>query len=1093
MIGTTDRFFKSVSLLLDRDHPERFSHFYPTKKSTQVIQAVLDGKPAAASMVVAAYGSGKSLAAGIATMAVENTSSAQEVLSVISERLAAVDKQLSATVETRIKSCTQGITIVLEGHQPDLAGAIIEQAKQQLRYFREPRRHNGEILHILDAVSRRAHNQGRDRISIIWDEFGRHLETLASSGHAEVLSEVQQIAEWASRQEEPTATFTILLHQTFFHYVGNLSQAARNSWRKIEGRFGLVRYVEDSREMYELIASVIERSRDIRRPPTLKASEKAAERALGLGLFESFGNKGKLTQTLRNAYPLHPAALHMLPRVAARLAQNERTVFSFLREANLGQSQTLRNLYRYFSEAMEADTGIGGTHRRWLESESALSKAAAEEESEIIAAAALLGLGTSGERVRVRKDVLRFAVTDVDDPSQAIIDQTIDGLIDRNLLLYRQRNDDISVWHGTDVDLRAHLEEEKLRISSELNTVEILSKEHPPPYWRPVAHNVKNRIRRFFAGAYVSANDLLREGTEHPLLQLGAGEDGRVVYCLVETSEEILELRSFVRELSSLDLGIILVVPEHPTQTLDIALEIMALRSLGQNYELLATDPFVLPEIQHMIDAAQEHLAHIVSRIVSPSWDGLTWFSKGQELLVRNEGELRERLSELSDERFPSTPRINNELIVRQKISRPMVNARKKLILGILEQSGRPHLGFDVEATTPDVALHRTVLVQTGLYRKKDTGWGWAVTDEIKEHGLAELWGRLQDFFATSGFEKSPAAFLESLERPPHGTRKAVLPILVAAGLQAFGRAVVIRYQGSYLFDILASQIEDFCSTPDEFSVDVLEVDAHQAEYLQDLVEQFGGTPVHHGDLIRQFYDALESWKAQLPTPALNTRQVSPEARSLQVVLRTINDPAILALEEFPKLAGALLPNDDTLEVVANLRQELEGIVDGYTAKAIAIIHDFLALAPNSPGNMLHRAKEWSACFNDGAISSSELDHTSRAILTRAAEATNGRYTEASFARALSMILLGKGLDRWDDASPREFADRLRGVVTRAEQELLEAEIISPTAAPLLERRIKYLFSKLDRMLAPDARAGLIEELKSRTNENDGLSESAGG
>ena len=293
--------------------------------------------------------------------------------------------------------------------------------------------------------------------------------------------------------------------------------------------------------------------------------------------------------------------------------------------------------------------------------------------------------------------------------------------------------------------------------------------------------------------------------------------------------------------------------------------------------------------------------------------------------------------------------------------------------------------------------------------------------------------------------------------------------------------------------DILASEIEDFCSTPDEFSIDVLEVDTHQAEYLRDLIEQFGGTPIHHGDLIRQFYDALESWKAQLPAPALITRQVGPEARSFQVVLRTINDPAVLALEEFPKLVGALLPNDDTLEVVADLRQELEGIVDGYTAKAIAIIHDFLSLAPDSPGNALHRAKEWSACFNDGAISSSELDHTSRAILTRAAEATNGRYTEASFARALSMILLGKGLDRWDDTSPREFADRLREVATRAEQELLEAEIISSSAAPLLERRIKYLFSKLDRMLAPDARAGLIEELKSRTNENDGLSESAGG
>ena len=149
----------------------------------------------------------------------------------------------------------------------------------------------------------------------------------------------------------------------------------------------------------------------------------------------------------------------------------------------------------------------------------------------------------------------------------------------------------------------------------------------------------------------------------------------------------------------------------------------------------------------------------------------------------------------------------------------------------------------------------------------QDTGWNWAAPNGVKEPGLAKLWRRLQDFFATPSSKKAPSAFLEALERPPYGTRKALLPILVAAGLQAFGRAVVIRRNDSYLADILASEIEDFCSNPDEFSVDVLEVDTYQTGYLRDLIEQFGGSPpIHHGDLIRQFYDAIESWKAQLPS-----------------------------------------------------------------------------------------------------------------------------------------------------------------------------------------------------------------------------------
>ena len=786
-----------------------------------------------------------------------------------------------------------------------------------------------------------------------------------------------------------------------------------------------------------------------------------------------------MAETLVNAYPLHPLTLYSLPRLAARLAQNERTVFSFVRDVALSKPATSGDLYRYFSDSMSTDTGIGGTHRRWLETESALSKANNDVEKEILSSAAILGFGVSGERARVKKALLEFAVSNFQGLSRLPIKKAIEDLIDRKLLLYRERNDDISVWHGTDIDIRGYLAEETRRIKSEFEAIDVLSKEYPAPNWRPVAHNVRNAIRRFFEGRYLSAGELLKKGLSHPLLSLAPGEDGRVVYCLAETQAEITDLSPLMNSTSLADPGVVFVVPERPVRILDVAIEIMALGRLQRNHDIVAADPFVLPELRHMADSAREDLARIMKHMVLPSKDGGRWFSRGRLLSVRDDRELCEKLSEIADKRFSSTPRINNELVVRKEISRPMINARKKLILGILERCGEPSLGFNREATTPDVAMYRTVLEKTGLYGFRGNEWEWADSDQLEDKNLAEIWRVLQQFFEVSGTGKSPSEELfRKLELPPYGMRRGVMPVFVAAALQAFGRAVVIKREGKYLPDILASEIEEFCSTPEKFAVDVLEVDTVLSRYLCELIEQFDGRqPVTRGDLIRQFYDSLEFWKAQLPDQAMRTRHVSDEARQFQRVLRKETDPAVIALREFPKLAGAKRPDENTSEFIAKLRCEMESIVEGYAGKAISVAREVFNITDGERRNALDCAKSWSMCFGEATIGLSELDNTSRAIFERAKGATEGRHTESSFVLALSSILLGKGFDKWNDASPREFAERLRETVAKLERTALESAKPSELFLPLLSGYFHRLYGQFERMLGSRVAVEKIKEL----------------
>ena len=133
MKRSADSFLKAINLRMDLDHPERFAHFQPTSKSLGVIQAVFNGQPAPASIVVATYGSGKSLVAGIAALLVSNAKNSKDVLSRIHSRFTAVDKSFSKSIDERINSTSRGVAIVLEGHQSNPADAILDQAKKTLR------------------------------------------------------------------------------------------------------------------------------------------------------------------------------------------------------------------------------------------------------------------------------------------------------------------------------------------------------------------------------------------------------------------------------------------------------------------------------------------------------------------------------------------------------------------------------------------------------------------------------------------------------------------------------------------------------------------------------------------------------------------------------------------------------------------------------------------------------------------------------------------------------------------------------------------------------------------------------------------------
>jgi len=781
-----DSFIRSININFDAEDPERISHYFPTAKCTLFLKSLLGQEADRSFFIVAPYGSGKSLTALYLMNLVENQPKANNTLSEIEEKLAHINPDLASFSENRRFNKDRGLVLALHGYLPSVPAAFkqaIIEGMRRIGFGREARTFEhyecetfDHLLGVLEAARDLCIEKSRDRIAIIWDEFGKHLDTLVSEGRSSSLIDIQTLAEYVSRSKKLPMTMGLLLHQGVLHYAGNMSQSARNEWTKIEGRFKTIQYVDDSKETYELIANVIQSKKGECSEP-FEVEKALAADCLRLGIFSDF-TVDDLQQLLSKSYPISPVALYLLPRVSARVAQNERTLFSFLFETSFDAVVSPSALYDYFAAQMRSDITVGGTHRRWLETESAITKIA--ESPEAVAAlktTCLLGLGLAGERARTGKELLHFALRGFE--ANANYFEVLEELLNRKLLLYRKHNDEVSVWHGTDLDLRGRLEDEKNRNRTTFDLIDFLGRDTKPPIWWPQEYNDNYGIRRFMVGEFHSVRSINNQAdhdlfnVELPSEWLPHDCDGKVLYLIPENADELGQAAEIAQKV--VHQRVVISIPTEHLPLFDTALDVYCLSLMHQDPELTGSDPLARSELEHMTDDARNHLQRILDRFLMPSAKGPRWFYTGKEIPVPSSLALRRVLSRIMVDIYPSTPRILNELIVRKKPSVVVVNARKKLLLGILERSGVENLG--IQGNFPDSSMFRTILLHTGIYREDGNGWRYAQPEELDQAdnpGLAEVWRLFREFLTTPSVEpKSISDFFDTLVAPPFGTCKS--------------------------------------------------------------------------------------------------------------------------------------------------------------------------------------------------------------------------------------------------------------------------------------------------------------------------------
>ncbi|MCY4482207.1 MAG: hypothetical protein OXC12_04960 [Spirochaetaceae bacterium] len=1053
---------RSINVTLDNATPERIAHFSPTAKSARLLRSWLMPGHASSYFVVAPYGTGKSLTAAFFIQAVENLEQSRDVLRRITERFSSVDADLADVLRARVHSdqaslfAQQGATVVLSGFQPDVPAAVQAALLASLKRIgnqqaarivsRRQVTSMEEVIAVLSKIRERFCPNPIDRLAIVWDEFGRHLEELVVRGTSASLADVQTLAEFCARTKRVPTTFALLLHQGLSRYATNTSVTVQREWKKIEGRFETIQFVDDSKELYQLIGQIMRQIRSDGPPP-----RKVLDRGLGacrdVGLFGDFSPE-ETEQMLSDSYPLEPITLYLLPRVSSRVAQNERTLFTFLYSLVTTDFTsgpvTPDSLYDYFSDAMRSDSLPGGSYHTWLETESALHKANPALDQKALKCACLLGLGLVGERSRVSRKLLERAVSGYGAATAAR--DSVRRLIGSNLLLYRRNADNVSIWHGTDLDLRGRLDQEKDRLGPRFDHVAFLTSEAPPAPWKSVDYNVEYGTERYFESRYVAAHTILMADDVKEVLPSAATADGMLYVVVPESHEELGEVRKHL-ERHTLEPTVVVALPRQSDQLAEAALDVYALQLLRQDTSLLAEDPLVEPELAQMIDDAQGHLTLHLNRMFHPSAEGpeYRWRDLYHELLSPKQ--LRQFLSSIMREVYPLTPRIKNEIIVRRRPRPAIVNSRKKLILGILERSGTENLGL--EGYRPDMSMFRTVLLLTGLYRcdlkapdGEATAWRYVDPEELQDEGLRQIWELVRDFLTTpSGQPKPLSDLISMIGSAPYGVRSGIVPILLAAGIRAFpGPISITTLDGSYVSDLLPSTIEEMAAHPREYQVLVPKLATGQRDFLDRVATLFGYTDAtgSEADPVRRCHDALVTWRSSLPYGALSSRYLSASARSFGRLMTAAIDPYRLLFDAVPMVLNVSSADvSGLLHALFDCKAEIEGVLDWNYEAASRTIRSAFPAVNGDDASLRETVAAWAEFF-PATVAQEIKDSIAQALISRARMCYS---SDEALADALAALLVGKRISRWEDSSIVVFERELGAVIRRVEDRVLSLSV----------------------------------------------------
>lgn len=821
-----------------------------------------------------------------------------------------------------------------------------------------------DVLPLYKSTSEKlVEEYGFSGIYIVFDEFSKFIESQNGTSTGANMKLLQDMCELATDSQNAKVFFTMVTHKSIKEYGKYLSQELINSFTGIEGRIVEKYFVTSSKNNYELIKNAIVKDE------TRLDQIPYVDKYLGNDKFSAYWSlpafrSNFLENEFRNiifrgCYPLNPIAAYLLLNISEKVAQNERTLFTFISNdephsmarfvsehtENMEWSIGADLIYDYFSSLFKKEVTNEYVHNIWLSAEYTLDKCETDDQKKIVKALAIVLIVNKEEEIPATRTYLKLCVYAAD------ADQAINELKDKEFI-YRKGSTDTYIFKTrAGSELRAEMRRRGELRGESINYAKALLEVTGKYYYVPRKYNTEKSMTRYFSNEFMNVDDFLNINSSDALV----GEetlDGKVItlFSFGGIKQEVVNKHL----LDLADKRLVVVCPKKGLKAKKQLKEYEIIREIREDTTFTSNNEILKKELPLLLDDLSLELETLLDTVYKSDAETSVLYFDGEKIINVKAGNEEIAVNECCYLLYPFAPEVNNEMVNRALIGTAQTKkARLNIIQAILSHVDTPdfYVGSNQEAT-----VYRSLFTVTNV-----------INGDTKEN-IKRILDEINKFVDSCCDKKiSVSVLVRKLISEPYGMRVGLIPFYVAY-VFANRREDIIVYFADKELQITPEIVVNMCEQSEDYSVYVSKEDLQKEKYIEELNILFQVRENRNlsSNRIKDIIICMQRWFRALPQATRNTinleQYVFDDSRihaikAIKKALQKVEyNPFEILFVDFPDAFGT-----DTLEKTFSILDECKTYFDDYFTwieqQAISIIYEIWE--PKRKQELYHTLKEW--------------------------------------------------------------------------------------------------------------------------------------
>ena len=917
-----------------------------------------------------------------------------------------------------------------------------------------------DIVELYESVVKCIKPIGYSGIFVVYDEFSKFLEANIRQAPVSDTKMLQDFAEKCNRSGKDQLHLLLISHKEIANYIDKLPKQKVDGWRGVSERFKHIHLNNNFTQTYEIISSVIKKSNQAwnRFQRDYEDSFDSLLKRYGSHAIFADMTKDECSRTIHDCYPLHPVTTFILPRLSERVAQNERTLFTFLSAKGTSTLPTFLvgyhddcfraitpdMLFDYFEPLFRKESFSSELHKNYLLAKAILEKIEdGSLEAKVIKSLSLIYSLEQFDKIKPTADELDGIYSL--DYTHEQIREAIDTLINKEYVIYlKVSNEYLRLKQSSGVDVKQEITNAIDRYAGSFSVKETLNSASLDDYMYPSKYNDEREMTRYFAFEFIDAAEIMKD-IDWSLKSESIEADG-VIYGVIPDSEDsISNIKELVLATSKGHERYIFIIPKKYSEIRDITLQFNAVMKLRSQAE---GDDLLFDEYEVVYEDLREVISDFINSYTHPEFFKSIYIHNGLEKTITRKAGLTGLMSNICERIYYRTPVINNEAINKTELTSAAFISRSKIIAGLLRNDLEENLGLT--GTGQEVSIMRSTLIRPKILVTEEGGIT-RINLKTGDENLDYMLDLISRFIldtkrkGTSNFSELYKLLLSSEEGI--GIRKSLIPIYLAAVLHEYRQEAVIANslgQVPLNVDILL-QIE---AAPEAFRLQYLDWDPDKEDFITELEEIFGENIVEAEKDVNSYdhvVSAMRRWYMALPK---YSKEKNPETRAkrykclIRLLKQNIGSYDLL-FEKLPQEFGQEIFNSSLADNVRAAKRYYDNVLDDLIEKLIEDVKDIfsggIGRTVQKRSSLTSVIKDWCDGLNP-VVFEQLFENGADKCIGFFKEVTND---ERTFVIRLAKLVTDLRIEDWDNKTVEQFINSLKEYKLTAENfsSNLDAEI----------------------------------------------------